>query len=364
MAGTGSDTTDAHDAALPVRRRADGRSLNLRSNELIHPEAESVLRRVADRIHPDHLRAYPAIADRVEMLAGYFGRCASDCVVTPGSDAAIRLVCDAFARRGGRTLLLQAPNYDAWEQAARLRGLSLREFSAADACPDRQLTTLLEAAARCDDALVAVSTPNGPAGGIAPPELLDRLGQQSERNGHLLVLDGCYQCFAGPHDALLPRVGERTLVIHTLSKSHGLAGARVAMIFGTRARLQELDAWPNEQAVSTVSLLAAEVALAGHQTFCRIWTDIQHARADAAAQLRSWGVSPLPSGGNFLSIRVGTAADAAAITESLAEAGYRIRDLSPLPGLNGCIRFTVGDQKTTAAFLLQLRAAVEPRVRR
>src|ERR1019366_3154170 len=114
----------------------------------------------------------------------------------------------------------------------------VRAFCAPDACTERQLTELVEAATGGRDTLIAVSTPNGPGGGIAPPELLDRLGEESERNGHLLVLDGCYQSFAGPHDALLPRVGERTLVVHSLSKSHGLAGARVGLVFGTRERLE------------------------------------------------------------------------------------------------------------------------------
>jgi histidinol-phosphate/aromatic aminotransferase/cobyric acid decarboxylase-like protein len=95
-----------------------------------------------------------------------------------------------------------------------------------------------------------------------------------------------------------------------------------------------------------------------HEEFRRIWAELRDVRADAEARLRGWGASPLPSGGNFLAVRVGTAAEAAAVTDRVAEAGYRIRDLSPLPGLHGCIRFTIADAATTGAFLSVLRAAL------
>lgn len=354
MSGTEERTTTP-----PVRRRAADSRINLRSNELIHPEATRVLQRILARLEPEHLRRYPALAEDMEALAGYFGRPVSDCVVTPGSDAAIRLVCESFARRGGRVVLLQAPNYDAWEQAARLRGLEVQAFEAPDACVEPQLTALVAAAERTRGAIIAVSTPNGPVGGVASPEQLDRLAAAAEHGGHWLVLDGCYQAFAGPHDALVPRATARTLVLHSFSKSHGLAGARVALVFGARERLEELDAWPTEQMVGGASMVAARVAIEHHAALSRAWAEIRDVRADAAARLRALGGTPLPSGGNFLTVRVGTASDAARIMQRVAEVGYSIRDLSPLAGLQGCIRFTIGDAATTRVFLEQLGAMLD-----
>lgn len=363
VAGIEEHTVDERDVAPPVRRRAADPRVNLSSNELIHPAVEQVLRSVAARLGTDHLRKYPVLADGMEVLAGYFGRRASDCVVTPGSDAAIRLICDSFARRGGGTILLQAPNYDAWEQAARLRGLSVQHFGAPEARVEQQLADMIDTAASCRHALVAVSTPNGPAGGVAPAELLDRLAEVSERHGHLFVIDACYQAFTGAHDALLPRAGGRTLVVHSLSKSHGLAGARLALVFGGWERLDELDAWPTEQTVSASSLLAALVATEHHEILSHVWAEIREVRDEAAARLRGWGATPLPSGGNFLTVRLGGAAEATGVAEGLSEAGYRIRDLSALPGLSGCIRFTIGDRTTTDAFLSVLHAVMSRRGR-
>src|SRR5262249_32981091 len=138
----------------------------------------------------------------------------------------------------------------------------------------------------------------------------------------------------------------------------GLAGARISLLFGAPERLAELDAWPIEQTVTAPSLLAAEIATAHHHVFQQIWTEIRQVREETAALLRGWGLGPLPSGGNFLTVRVGDASKAARLTRRLGEDGYRIRDVSDLAGLEGCIRFTLGDGETTHAFLRRLEAAL------
>ena len=99
----------------PVRRRHPDSAINLKSNELIHPAVDEIWREVTQRLEPRELRCYPVMSDTANALADYFGCSPSDCLVTPGSDSAIRLICDSYARSAGEhgVLLLQAPNYDA-----------------------------------------------------------------------------------------------------------------------------------------------------------------------------------------------------------------------------------------------------------
>jgi histidinol-phosphate/aromatic aminotransferase/cobyric acid decarboxylase-like protein len=185
-------------ASLISRRSADPR-INLKSNELIHPAADEVLRMVTRGAVPTDFRRYPATAEVAAALAEYFGRDSSECVITPGSDIAIHLICDAYARSGGgsRMLLLQSPNYDAWEIAACANGLRIRAFSAPDGDTALQGHQLLIAAEQERGALIALSSPNGPVGGRTPDHLLDELARVASLRDHLFVIDSCYQAFDG-----------------------------------------------------------------------------------------------------------------------------------------------------------------------
>ena len=127
--------------------------------------------------------------------------------------------------------------------------------------------------------------------------MLDSLTELAHQREHLLVIDSCYQAFDGPLDSHTKRAGPRTIVVQTLSKSHGLAGARVSLIFATPDRLGQLEAWPIEQMVAGPSLMAARVAIGHHERFRAIWSEIGDVRVEVAATLRGWGLDPLPSGG-------------------------------------------------------------------
>ncbi len=308
---------------------------------------------------PDLLYRYPVTAQTVTRLAPYLRVHSDQMVVTPGSDSALRLICGYYSNQtnGAGTVLLQNPNYAAWEETARMLALRLRRINADSADPATQEQRLLRAARSTANALIAVSVPNGPIGGCLAQVVLDELVEVSRERGHLLVIDSCYQVFDGPLTARIALSGGPVVVVQSLSKSHGLAGARIAVMCGEPTLIARLAAGPLEHSVSGPSLLAARVAIDHHTEFQRIWSEISQARDQAADLLRGWGCSPLPSGGNFITVRLGSAAAAAAATARASAAGYRIRDLSGLPGFSGCVRFTVADAATTGLFL---RDALSP----
>ncbi|MFE2409320.1 aminotransferase class I/II-fold pyridoxal phosphate-dependent enzyme [Kitasatospora sp. NPDC059408] len=342
-------------------RRGHDARLNLSSNELVHPAAERLLDAVAREFTPDLLRQYPRSRSTIDTLSAYVQCDSDELLVTPGSDTALRLVCAYFARRtaGRGEVILQHPNYAAWTETADLLGLSLRPVATTGLDLDAQAGALIEAAAASRGALIAVSVPNGPIGGRLTGEQLDRLAELARERGHLLVIDSCYQVFDGPLTAQLARRGGNVLVVQSLSKSHALAGARVAVLCGETGLLAQLAAVPLEHAVSAPALLALRVAIDQHDRFEAVWRELREVRAGAAAEVRSWGLPVAPSGGNFLSLRLPSAAAAGRATGALSDAGYRVRDLSDLTGLAGWLRFTIADTATIERFLPVLKSAVE-----
>jgi histidinol-phosphate/aromatic aminotransferase/cobyric acid decarboxylase-like protein len=343
-----------------LRSSSDPR-LNLKSNELIHPALRPILEMVARELQPDMLGCYPFLKETSAWLAAYFGCAAEEIVLSAGSDAAIRLLCSHYTSQARERplLIIQDPNYEAWEQtAATLPGLEVLRVRVPRPDPERQGRRLLAAARAARGALISVTVPNGLTGGSLPEAVLDELAAVARERDHLLVIDSAYQAFNGRFNQAFSRRGGPVLVVQTLSKSHGLAGTRIAVLSGDPERLAALPALRLEGSVSGPALLAAQVVTKRHDEFCAIWADIRRVRARTAAELVAWGLAPLPSGGNFLTVRVGSRAVAGATTELLSQRGVRVRDLSPLPGLDGCIRFTIGNASLADRFLDALRAAV------
>ncbi|MFC4856084.1 aminotransferase class I/II-fold pyridoxal phosphate-dependent enzyme [Actinophytocola glycyrrhizae] len=337
------------------RRTADSR-LNLSSNELHHPWIEPLLAAAVALLDPATLARYPVTAGHIATLSGHFGLPEDGMMLTPGSDSAIRLVIAHHAARpDAGELLLQYPNYPAWEHAAAQRGITVRRIGGDAAV---QADRLCAAARGCRNALIAVSVPNGPCGWSLPGDRIDELAAIAADQDHLLVVDSCYQAFAGDLTAQLRRAGGPVLVVQSLSKSHGLAGARIGLLTGEPALVAELARGQLEQTVSGPTVGIAVALLAHTARLREIWADIAGVRDRTAAALADTGFTTLPSDGNFLAVDVGSPVLARALVDGMSRRGYRLRDLSDVGGLAGHVRFTICDAATTAAALAALRSVL------
>ncbi|HEU5160827.1 MAG TPA: aminotransferase class I/II-fold pyridoxal phosphate-dependent enzyme [Streptosporangiaceae bacterium] len=351
---------DAATVSAAFKRRAVDPRINLSSNELLHPRIDELLTAALSKVTAEAVRRYPATTETIGIIGDRFGLNTDEFIVTPGSDSALRSICRGYvaAHGTGGRLLLQYPNYDAWEQVAAECGLPVQRVRSPAGDGAEQAELLLAAARSRAGALIAVSTPNGPVGWSLPSHRLDELCEVAGERGHLLVIDACYQAFDGELTRHLRRRGDRVLVVQSLSKSHGLAGARMALLAGAPERVRVLAEGRLEHAVSGATMLVAGAVLDQPRVLAQIWADVKAARTEAAGALRILGLSPMPSGGNFVTVRVGSPARAKRAARRLSLTGYRVRDLSPLDGLGGCLRFTVGDLSTTRAALAALRAAL------
>ncbi len=332
------------------RRRSDGR-INLSSNELLSARVAEIHRTALAGLRPDQLTRYPVLDRATERIAAYFRMQPDELVLTPGSDSALRLIIQYHLRRGGGPVLLQDPNYAAWEQVAAGHGLRLRRVTAHLADPVEQGAQLVAQASATTGALIAVSVPNGLSGGSIPDADLRTLAEISAERGHLLVVDACYQAFRGPLTEQTDRRGGPVLVVQSLSKSHGLAGARVAVLAGAPDLVARLEPGPLEHAVSGLAVAAMLNAVDHHGELTEVWSQVRARREWCRAELAALSPGPLPSDANFVTAPVPAPWTSAQVTQRLSERGYRIRNLSGSAGLDNCVRFTVGDADITEPFI-------------
>jgi cobalamin biosynthesis protein CobC len=185
-----------------------------------------------------------------EAAADYYGAPRALALAVPGSQRAIELLPTLFLP--GRVLVL-APSYEEHAAAWHRAGHELNLLAAGDA--ENGLET---AAAGCDTVLLC--HPNNPTGQRFRRERLLELGRTLAGRGGRLVVDEAFMD-AEPADSLASCSGDRgIIVLRSLGKFFGLAGARVGFVLAEEtllARLREaIGPWPVAGPARAVALAA------------------------------------------------------------------------------------------------------------
>jgi histidinol-phosphate aminotransferase len=177
------------------------------------------------------LNRYPephphVLAQRLARLYGV-----SDAQLLPGrgSDESIDLLVRGFCRAGIDNVIICPPTFGMYAVAARIQGAEVREVPLLSRDYSLDTTAVLAA---CDarTRIVFLCSPNNPTGNAMDPAAIDRL-LNALSNKALVVVDEAYIEFSG--DASLTAALARfpnLVVLRTLSKAFGLAGARVGSL--------------------------------------------------------------------------------------------------------------------------------------
>jgi histidinol-phosphate aminotransferase len=149
-----------------------------------------------------------------------------------------------------------------------------------------------------------------------------------------------------------------TVVLRTLSKAYGLAGARVGWgLFPPRVAAQVRKV-QNSNGVTTASLAMAVAAVEDQAYMRRVVADTAAIRDRFVDGLRRAGYRVPASSTNFVLVRFADQASAQAAELSLRDAGIVARNVGGY-GLADCLRFTMGSQEVmtrTLRLLTELSA--------
>lgn len=212
---------------------------------------------------------------------------------------------------------------------------------------------ILEAAGKFSPKLIFLASPNNPDGSLLPPPVLQKLLALPA----LIVLDEAYIEFSGT-DSLCTRVPvyENLIVLRTFSKLAGLAGLRVG--YGAFPSWLMPTLWKTKQPYN-VNVAASAAAIASLEDPDYLdWTVktlvAERERLFDGLSRIPW-LSPYPSRANFILCRVAPPVNAAQLKADLAQKhGIFIRYFNK-PGLEDCIRISVGKPEQTDKLLGALR---------
>lgn len=176
----------------------------------------------------------------------------------------------------------------------------------------------------------------------------------------VLVLDEAYAEFAPP-EALPPIDVSRLnlLRLRTFSKAYGLAGARVGYAMAHEEICRGFDRIRNHFGVNRLGQIAALAALEDDEHLRGTIALAVAARETLARIARENGLKPLPSATNFVAMDCGRdGAYAKRVLDELAARDVFIRKPGA-PGLDRCIRVSVGSPEEMALFAQVLPEALK-----
>jgi histidinol-phosphate aminotransferase/imidazoleglycerol-phosphate dehydratase/histidinol-phosphatase len=280
-----------------------------------------------------------------QRLADLYGVPPERLWVARGSDDAIDLLIRAFCRPGADSIAIVEPTFGAYAQFARVQGAEvitarLSGDFAFDA--DAVLAAIGDRAPK----LLFLCTPNNPTGTDIAATDVRRIAAALANT--LVVVDEAYGEFSDQPSF----AGEATgnlVVLRTLSKAYGLAGARIGCAIADAEVIALLGRVSPPYPLPTPSIAAALEAL-GPERMPIHGERVQRLLADRdqlAEQLATAAeVKRVRAGGNFLFLEV---ADPADLERRLARAAVRVR-FRPNAAPGG-VRVTVGTAAENRALL-------------
>jgi histidinol-phosphate aminotransferase len=278
----------------------------------------------------------------VQRLAALYGVTADQLLVARGSDEGIDLLTRAFCRAGEDAVLICPPTFGMYAVAARIQGAKVVE-APLDVARGFALDADRVIASLAGVKLVYLCTPNNPTGNAMDSAAIGRVIRAAAGRA-LVVIDEAYAEFcAAPGWAARIATDPHVVVLRTLSKAHGLAGARIGSVLAAASVIALLRRIIPPYALAQPTIEAALAALEPRQLEIMQLRrdDILRERARVAAALpgKSCVRRVLPSEANFVLVEFH---DAGAALARIAGAGLIVRDFRGLPGIDQALRITIG----------------------
>ena len=305
-------------------------------------ELTSALRAVSFHRYPDR-----DVTKLRQGIAELHGVTPAEVFCANGSNEVLQCLLLAFGGVGRRALLFE-PTYALHGHIARL---TATEVAVGGRGADLRIDVV--AAARLVGELqpdvLFVCSPNNPTGRLEDPETVTALVAQAPG---LVVVDEAYGQFARWSALELrgAQGAEGLVVVRTFSKTWAMAGARLGYLVAHPDVVDGCRAAALPYHVSSQTQLAGVLALRHREAMEVRVRQVAEGRAALTAALGSLEVETWPSDANFVLFRPRRRA-ADEVWKGLLAEGVLVRDFSTVPGLEGCLRVTVGTDEENRRFL-------------
>ena len=303
-----------------------------------------------------HVYPDPRQSELCDALGAFAGVPAAHVAAGHGADELLDCLCRLFLAPGD-AVIDAPPTFDMYGFDTRLAGARVvRVHRNEDFSVDVERVAAAVEAHR--PKLLFLASPNNPSGHWLDDGTLDRLLALPV----VVVLDEAYVEFAD-HPSRAPRVlgRDNLVVLRTFSKAAGIAGLRLGYGIFPAWLMRALLKCKQPYNVNVAASVAGLASLRNAAQIRAVVEKIRQERTRLYALLDALpGIEAVPgSQGNFILCRI-LGRNARDLKRALERGGILVRHYDK-PGLEGCIRISVGRPEHTDALIDALRAMTRAR---
>ena len=335
------------DIAAQANSAFDGDAIKLDANENPYPPLVDGPLATSVNRYPE-----PQPARLKSALAALYGVESQNVVITRGADDAIDMLIRAFCRPQEDAVAICTPSFSAYAHFVRLQGARLIQVPLTAEFDFDADAFIAAVQSEASLKLAFICTPNNPTGNEVDPALILRLVDALPET--IIVADEAYLDFSVTPSLAGEAVSRPNLVVlKTLSKAYGLAGARVGCAIGepelmamaTRALPPYPMPSPSVDAAITALSPSRRALHAERITRIKADRDVLAARLAQSSIVRK----VRNGGGNFIFLEID---DPDGLSRKLRSLGIRVR-FRPNAAPGG-LRLTIGTDAENAAALAAL----------
>lgn len=294
--------------------------------------------------YPDPMQK--SLKDRLSAIKGVP---AGNIFLGNGSDEVIDILFRVFCEPGRDNVIIVPPTYGMYEVSANINAVEIRKVPLT---ADFQLNVEgISEAVDDNTKLIFICSPNNPTGNSIDREDVEFI--LNNFNG-IVAVDEAYINYSRQKSFIAELTEYPNLVVmQTLSKAWGLAGARIGMLFAS----DEIIAVMNKvKPPYNIGTPAQELALSALNRIEEVNEWIRTTVNERDRLTRGLGQNILirkifPSDANFLLVRV---EEPKKVYSYLVNKGIIVRDRSAVTLCEGCLRITVGTPEENDMLLAEL----------
>jgi histidinol-phosphate aminotransferase len=336
--------------------------VRLNTNESPEPPPEEFLAELAEAARSLHANRYPdrAAIELRAAIAELHGVKVDNIFCANGSNEVLQCLFLAYGGPG-RTLAAFEPTYALHSHIARLVGTEvvIGERDEHFQVDLGVAATLLDGvAARSGDdepAITMLCSPNNPTGISEEPATVTAL---ADLVPGLLVVDEAYAQFAKWSALELVADHPATVVVRTFSKTWALAALRLGYLVGGADVVTACERVSLPYHLDAFKQAAGTLALRHEPAMRERVARLVEARGRLCAALGDLPVTVWPSDANFVLFRL-PGLGSSEVWRALIDRSVLVRDVSGWPGLEGCLRVTIGTDEENDRFVAALAEVLQ-----
>jgi len=325
-------------------------SIRLNTNESPQPPPAGFRQAITDAVAELDWNRYPnrsAVALRT-AIAAFHGVDLGQVFAANGSNEVLQTLLLTYGGPGRRVVTFE-PTYALHSHIATIVGTKVVKGER-DHKFRLDSTHAVDVVTEAKPIITFLCSPNNPTGLAEDPELVDRVLAAVIATGGLLVVDEAYAEFASWTS--LDRVDESVplVVTRTFSKTWSMAAARLGYMVGPSWVTDKLEAVVLPYHLDAVTQAAGLAALNFVDDMNDRVANIVRERERILAAFERLPVECWNSQSIFVLFRP-TEQDGNAVWQKLLDRDVLVRNCATWPGLDGCLRVTIGTEQENDVFL-------------